>query len=160
MFTSYLISPYANFAIDTLVLDYELAEGAVWELGFEGFLLPEVMGKIRHLAIVDDLWRDLDPDMNEHVDPDPRLTIQDLSGLETLSLIVGVWKGEPWEVDDDDESVDEEGDLEKRRLVQTDAMRDYDDRLLCDASNFLTDIEEARPGWDAPAIQLVNKVSY
>lgn len=96
--------------------------------------------------------RDLDPDMNEHVDSDPGLTIQDLSGLEALSLIVKVWQGEPWEVEDDKESEDDEGDFQKRRLVQTDAMRDYGDRLLCDASNFLADMEEASPGWDVLAI--------
>ena len=146
------ISRYANFAEDILILDMDLASGDIYEKQLSEFLVPEAMGKVQHLAIMDDDWRDLDPEDGmlrpEHGE-DPRLTLFGLTGLKTLSLI-----STSSDLESLDDSADELIDRDIGSLVRGKSENVMDDYVMTDAGGFLDDLKDLSPGWERPNLQL------
>jgi hypothetical protein len=157
----YPISLYANFAEDILVLDMSLANEEMWDRNIADFLVPDAMRKIQHLAIPDDDWRDLDPEdgmlRDEDGETDARLILIQLTGLKTLSLIAT--STDPFASDSESSSFDSTDiDRDRGSLIKVKSEFMEDDYVIDDAAAFLAEMEDMRPGWKAPELQLARIV--
>jgi hypothetical protein len=152
----YPTSLYANFELDIVLLDLELAGGEFWEHELWDFWVPEAILKIKHIAIKDTDWSDLgsvDRMNRQEGLPDARLTLFQLSGLKTLKLIL-TYPDPLFEQDPDLEPIDR--DCAILATIDTGFMED--DHVYVDTLKFLNNMERMMPEWEFPELQLVRVV--
>jgi hypothetical protein len=95
---------------------------------------------------------------------DARLAVAEFTALERLSLVMVAYLDDPYYDLLDHTLVDltiddcmEDG-YEKRKLVQSAVFHEGHEVLLYDARALFEDLEESRPGWKTPDVQLARIV--